>query len=171
MNPHPKPPIRTPKPRRPMARRTPAEKAAKTRKVRARRTPCVVRGCRRRPRSAGYCLTHAKREADRLWSLVVRGSGEGCEMADRHPTFPCGGPIQAAHGFSRRYRGTRYVLLNGFRICAAAHRYWTERPLEWDELLRERWGEVVYEEMRRLALHDDGPDYSEVLAELQRRRT
>jgi hypothetical protein len=86
------------------------------------------------------------READRLWSLAVRKKGrcelEGC--AGR-------GVLQAAHGFSRRYRGTRWLLINGFALCAGCHVSMTHDPLRWDDHLRVAWGPLVYEELKRLA--------------------
>ena len=82
----------------------------------------------------------------------MRAKGE-CELRELHvERFPCGGVLQAAHGISRRYRWTRHMLINGFCICAASHRYWGMRPLEWDEILRSQWGQTVYDEMRQLAL-------------------
>ena len=96
-----------------------------------------------------------KNKADALWAAKVKllkVENDRCELADRHPGFPCSGPTQAAHGFSRRYLGTRYLPINGFALCRAAHVYWTHRPLEWDAVLRAEWGETVYEELRQRAL-------------------
>lgn len=89
-----------------------------------------------------------------------------CELASFH-AFGCSGRLQAAHGFSRRYLGVRYEPSNGFALCAAAHIYWTHRPLEWDDLLRRRWGRARYAKLRRAALSFSGRlDYAAVLAAL-----
>lgn len=112
-----------------------------------------------------YCLSHAKQEADRLWAAKVKADGL-CELQGVDGVR-CGGSLQAAHGFSRRYLGTRYVLLNGWALCAGHHRYYTSAPLQWDALMQLRLGPTVYEELRQKALAFTGPvDYSSVLKEL-----
>jgi hypothetical protein len=107
------------------------------------------------------CATHAVRELDSLWARLVRARGvceaEGCGKIDG---------LQAAHGFSRRYVGTRWVLLNGFCLCNGCHVYYTHEPLGWDDFLRIRWGELVYEELRRLALLGGRPDYELTYSDL-----
>lgn len=150
----------------PKARRVPARRAKKLPPW--KRNPekyCSEPRCHRPRRAILRCATHAVRELDSLWSRLVKAKGI-CELADSHPTFPCSGILNAAHGFSRRYAGTRHILLNGFAICGAAHTYWTHRPLEWDVILRERWGESVYEELRRLALKAGRPDYELTFSDL-----
>lgn len=117
------------------------------------------------------------READRLWSLLVRARGPVtfglCEYEKgfRGNAMICPAPLstrfQAAHGISRRYRNTRWLLINGFCLCPAHHVYYTHRPLEWDEWLRIAWGEKVYNELRLLALRTTPPDVGAALAALQ----
>lgn len=134
-------------------------KPAPKKKVRRWKTPrCTFgKGRCKRPQVVfvgqnAWCRSHARQEQDRMWSEEVRVKGD-CELSRYHyDRFPCGGVLQAAHGFSRRYLGIRHNPLNGFCICAASHRYWGMRPLEWDNILRTEWGETVYEELRRLAL-------------------
>lgn len=110
----------------------------------------------------------ASREADRLWSLIVRQTNSG-ECYLRGVTFPfmaahtCNGSLQAAHGFSRRYRVTRWLIINGFPLCAAAHMRMTHDPLTWDRLLREWWGLETYDELRQKALSMEKMDPREVL--------
>lgn len=87
------------------------------------------------------------RIADRLWSQIVRGRGE-CECCGQRP--PAVG-LQGAHGFSRRYRGTRWALINGFCLCSGCHVRFTHDPIGWDDYLREAWGGGVYEELRFVA--------------------
>lgn len=156
----PKPAPRAPKARKPIAR--------KRSKPRTMKIPCTTRGCKRVPSAGLMCLTHAKRKADELWGRAVR-TGR-CELLD----FPhrCGGVIQACHGFSRGYMGTRYLLENGFSGCAAMNFIAEVRPLEWDEYLRDRWGDEKYERLRALALgfgkKGEHTDYTAIIADLSR---
>jgi hypothetical protein len=130
----------------------------------------VKRGRRARQRRKGGAAW-AGRECDRLWSQIVHASGP-CYLADR-PGHVCSGSLQAAHGFSRRYRVTRWLPINGFRICSGAHVKYTHDPLAWDQLLREWWGQPVYDQLRSEALSMRKMDPHSVLghlrAELQKR--
>jgi hypothetical protein len=125
VTPLPKPERRAPKPRRRIARGKRPRKQRKT-------TPAKL-----------------ARLADNLWGRMVRTLAT-CEANGLGPT--CCGSLQAAHGISRRYRHTRWQLINGFCLCQAHHTYFTHRPLEWDVYLRNAWGETVYNELRLMAL-------------------
>lgn len=157
MPPHPKPAPRPQKAREPIARRR-----ATPRKV---KTSCTSRGCRRFPSAGTLCLTHAKRKADILWGARIRK--DRCELSD---IGPCGGVIQACHGFSRGYLGTRWLLENGFSGCAGHNFYAEVKPLEWDQYLRKTWGTAKYERLRDLALNfgksGQKVDYTAVIATL-----
>jgi len=120
----------------------------------------ITRTCRPRRKRRGGKAALA-READRLWSLIVRGRG-ACEMEGDH-----GGPLQGAHGFSRRYRTTRWLPINGFCLCAGHHVAMTHDPLAWDDFLRRAWGEPVYQELKRLAQRTDAPDVAAAVARLR----
>jgi hypothetical protein len=100
------------------------------------------------------------READRLWGLIVRRCGrcEGCGSTQF---------LQAAHGFSRRYRGTRWLPINGFCLCRKCHMRWTHDPLGWTAWLKERWGATVYEELEQMARKIAKPDHREIVAKLR----
>lgn len=158
-------------------------KPAPRKKVRRWKTPRCTFGkgrCKRPQAVDSMCRSHARQEADRLWSLEIRSKGE-CEakgwwvnekatdfsvtssgrLSSTTPTYEsprqdttvrCGGVLQAAHGFPRTYGRTRWVPLNGFCICAGHHRWFTSHHLEWTQFMIERLGETVYEEMRQLAL-------------------
>ena len=134
----------------------------------ARRSP-KPRARLRRKRKGG--LAWAGRECDRLWSLIVRASNGGrCFVATDPGCLPghvCNGAIRAAHGFSRRYRATRWELINGFPLDAAAHVRLTHDPLAWDGLLLRWWGESVYAELRRKAVASAKVDPREVLETLR----
>jgi len=101
-------------------------------------------------------LTH---KADALFSLVVRSPGRCHE---------CGSTdyLQCAHGFSRRYRGTRWDERNAWCLCRGCHLKYTLRPLEWDEWMLSRMGDDLYWQIRRLALSTEKVDLPAVLARL-----
>ena len=90
--------------------------------------------------------TALKTRADRLFSLAVRSVGHCQSGRPEHK-----GPLQCAHGFSRRYLATRWDRRNAWALCAGCHVYYTHRPLEWDEWMRYRMG-FAYPEVRALAL-------------------
>jgi len=94
-------------------------------------------------------------KCDRFFSVIVRSVGhcEACGIATN---------LQCAHGFSRRYRTVRWDERNAFALCRACHVYYTHRPLEWDEWLRDRWGNAGYDVMRNLALNGPKPDLQEI---------
>lgn len=99
------------------------------------------------------------RDADRLWGQIVRSVGR-CEICGTDQR------LQAAHGFSRRYRNTRWLTINGFCLCASHHVYYTHRPLEWDAYLRRVWGDQPYNELRLRALRVTPPDVAEAVQTL-----
>ena len=104
------------------------------------------------------------RLADKLWSQIVRLAGE-CECCSKRPPAVV---LQGGHGFSRRYRGTRWNLLNGFCLCSGCHVRFTHDPIGWDNFLRVGWGAPVYREMRRLALRTSGDlDMPAIVAKLR----
>jgi len=99
------------------------------------------------------------KQADALWSRLVKLPGRcvACGSTER---------LQAAHGFSRRYRGTRWLPINGFCLCVRHHMFWTHRPLEWGEYLLQAWGAPAHEELLRLALRPAKPDFPAIIAAL-----
>ena len=101
--------------------------------------------------------------ADSLWSQIVRRREGGCVSG--RPTHA--GGFQAAHGFSRRYHGTRWNLRNGFKLCQGCHVYWTHRPIEWNDWLMAEWGLLVYHELKRQALSTERRDLPQITAALE----
>jgi hypothetical protein len=93
--------------------------------------------------------------ADKLWAAIVRSAGK-CRI--------CGSTerLQAAHGFSRRYLGTRHSLINGWCLCSGCHVSMTHRPIEWDAFMRAELG-ALYEPLRAQALARCIPDYEAVM--------
>lgn len=109
--------------------------------------------------------SHSKlvQRADKLFSLIVRSVGR-CESG--RPNHA--GPLQCAHGFSRRYEGTRWNRYNAFCLCAGCHVYFTHRPLEWDDWLLAQMGEC-YGPLRNKALLGGKQDMEQVIAFLERK--
>jgi hypothetical protein len=156
----PKPAPREKKPRKAIVRGAP--KKRKTKIPPWKRNPdryCTEGRCHRARRALMRCATHAVRELDSLWGRLVRSKG-ACEVCGKTEG------LQAAHGFSRRYGPTRWVLLNGFALDHGCHVRYTHDPLGWDVFLRKQWGETVYEELRQLALSGGRPDYELTYATL-----
>lgn len=122
----------------------------------------IERTCRPRRKRKGP-LAAMRHEADRLWSLIVR-AGQACESPRPHV---CRGVYQGCHGFKRDYWNTRWLLINGFKMCQGEHKYFTHHTIEWDEHLRAAWGQPVYDELRALALRAQKPDVVEALAKLR----
>jgi len=122
-----------------------------------RRKP-IARTSRPRKRRKGKKASLA-RQADVLWSSIVRRRGY-CENCGAHEF------LQAAHGFSRRYRGTRWLLLNGFCLCRGCHKRYTHDPLGWTGWLQAMWGPEVYEELARRARATAKPDLADTVAKL-----
>lgn len=127
-----------------------------------RRTPLrrgstpLRRGSRPAPvRKAGPA--RALKLAGTLMSrLVVERDGHRCQIdidrwrpGKQHTTWL---PLQAMHGISRRYHATTLDSRNLFAGCAGCHQYFTHRPEEWTEWLRERMGADEHEALRRVAL-------------------
>lgn len=96
---------------------------------------------------------------DRIFSILIRADGEcvHCGTTER---------LQCAHGFSRRYRSVRWDTRNAFCLCQRCHMFFTHRPLEWDEWLKDRWGEDLYDEVRAAALGIKKVDLDSVREEL-----
>jgi hypothetical protein len=141
------------------ARREPAKPQRIARRPVARKATAPKRKTRIRKKRKGKRASIA-RECDRLWSLIVRSRGAS-EISGQTSN------LQGAHGFSRSYKATRWLPINGFALTQSEHVYYTWRPLEWDSLLRERWGQPVYDELRAIAIANKKQDMPAVLAKLK----
>lgn len=91
------------------------------------------------------------READALWAQIVKRAGV-CDFSAQglfsgYYPHSCFGSLQAMHGISRRYYGTRWLPINGFSGCQKTHLYYSMRPQEWDRFLVESWGVPVWDEL------------------------
>ena len=104
--------------------------------------------------------TQLLKKCDQTFSQIIRSRG-CCEN--------CGAPanLQCAHGFSRRYRATRWDARQCWALCRGCHYLFTVRPLHWDEWMRDVMGSDLYAEIRHLALTGPNPDLAETLARLR----
>jgi hypothetical protein len=111
-------------------------------------------------------IAELKRKLDKIVGAEVRSLGM-CQGGA--VTQGCKGPLQWAHGFSRRYLGTRWDLRNGLCLCAAHHLYFTHRPAEWEMWLQRYYGMTEYLALQAKALqitHVTRDDLERRLAEL-----
>lgn len=137
--------------------------------------PKVKAGPRRIARKAGVKKRRTTkraalvRQCDKLWGEIVRAKG-ACVMKVHYPQHECKGPLQAMHGLSRRYHGTRWLVEQGFPGCAAAHMRWTKEPMLWTRFLIERWGLIGYDAMWAQAQAGKPKDMNAVKAALEARR-
>jgi hypothetical protein len=107
-----------------------------------------------------------KKQCAILWARWIRRE-ERCEFVGvfvgSRQHLVCTGNLQAMHGFGKKaYPGVRYAVWNGFCGCSAVHSYYTWRPPEWENYLRSRWGEEVYQQRLREAMETRKYDLSVV---------
>jgi hypothetical protein len=114
---------------------------------------CRVGRCTRIARIGDWCPSHATDRADTIFSLQTRQHGTcyGVMKFWTGPKVRCGGPLQCAHLFSRRYRNVRWDHRNAVPLCAGHHWYFDNHPIEKDDIMLE-WLEMDYELLRREAL-------------------
>ena len=103
------------------------------------------------------------KQADTLFSKMVRARGV-CEIKT---DTDCLGSLQCCHGFSRRYRPTRWDFANCFAGCARHHQWWTAHPEEWTDWMKERLGSEGYERLRKRAMSGERIDPKVVLEGLR----
>lgn len=125
------------------------QRRAKPRRKAAR---CTVLRCKRRPYRAGlpFCGTHLMQRVDaEARRRVFERDGERCQDDRGHV---CAGALSWAHLIGRGYRGVRHLADNGVVLCAGAHTYYTERPLEHQEFCLRRLSPERWQELEELAL-------------------
>lgn len=86
--------------------------------------------------------------ADELWSVWVRAYGPDCEVCHVyfHPSA-----MQCMHGWSRRFKATRFHPDNTFRGCAPCHRRNTPAGPDWYDWMEQRLGSDKFRTTKRLA--------------------
>ena len=102
------------------------------------------------------------KKADALFGKIVRAPGVCAECGSTEV-------IQCAHGRSRRYYATRWDERNAFSLCRACHMRYTHNPLLWEEWLRDKWGDALYDELWQLALRGPKPDFDALIPALEAR--
>jgi len=147
-----------------LVRRTPL----RSRSPKRRRTweQCSVRGCTRRPTVGGVCKSHGTLEADRLFSLFVRGRDRRC-IAEGAFGVRCNGNLQTMHLISRRYKAVRWNPQNARAGCAAHHTYLTLHPLEHDAWCERILGPAHWRALRDVAMHSPPADLAATLSWLR----
>jgi len=148
--------------RQPLKRKTPlkAKRASKRRVAQ----PCSILRCKRRAAVLDLCKTHAQREADRLFSLRVRAVGY-CQLAIWAPHVRCGGALPCCPIVSPRYHPIRFGLGNALAGCAAHHKHFTERPIEWRQAVVAAGIDIG--NLEYCALNDPVPALEDVLRSLR----
>ena len=86
-----------------------------------------------------------KDECDKLFSLIVRS--RGCEETNiKNP-----GKLNCCHIMPRGYLATRWDLENAICLTWGRHRWYTSRPLEWEEFVVSKVGLSKYDDLKRRA--------------------
>jgi hypothetical protein len=122
-----------------------------------------ARGIRQKRRTPAAAL---KLTADGLWSKVVHARPDGCEI-QHYREHECKGGYQAMHGIPRTYNATRHLPINGFKGCAAIHKYYTEHPEEWSWVTLKAWGGPAYLELWETARAMQPVDLEATVAKLK----
>ena len=102
------------------------------------------------------------RQADKLFSLIVRAVGQCAECFE-------GKALQCAHIVSRSYRSVRWSFDNAVALCAGCHVYYTHHPLEWERFVTERMGAADFASLKARALAKWDGDLEGVLVRLAAR--
>ena len=105
------------------------------------------------------------KHCDNLWSELVKiKAGFGCEYCGNRQY------LNSHHIFSRSNRSTRWDDKNGIALCPSHHTLGNfsahKAPLEFAEWLKEKRGEVWYNDLRRKAASVYKPDFLKIKLEL-----
>lgn len=104
------------------------------------------------------------READRLFSLLIRARDGACRRCGKETALQC------HHLISRTYRKVRFDERNGVSVCNGCHLFLTHRPLDNDDFAVHILGEEIWAELKTIARDVDyRVDLKEVLADLRKK--
>lgn len=105
-----------------------------------------------------------KRKCDAAFAKWIRErDGNVCQSSGEPTLHP-----QCAHGFSRRYLGTRWDPSNAWCLSREEHMRFTHDPIRWDLWMRHRLGDGPYKDLRLKALLPcPKVDYEALLAEIE----
>ena len=98
--------------------------------------------------------------ADELYRQIIRSKGF-CERCGKREN------LQTAHIISRSYHQVRHDLDNSFCLCDGCHRYFTNRPIEFETFVKSKIGEAHYQELKDRAIDYKKIDYKAVIKRLQ----
>jgi hypothetical protein len=101
----------------------------------------------------------------RAFSLWIRLRDRHCVLQGRGT---CGGPLQAGHLISRRYRSTRYDERNVYSQCAAHNRLHSHDAAPYTLWFLENYGQNAYRDLvarsRRLTKRPTRQEYTALIA-------
>lgn len=128
---------------------------------------------KRIPRASKRKSAVTREDCHKVWSRIIRKrAGYRCEVygvmlgAGIHVCKPQD-RIDAMHGFPKKtYPAVRFELWNGISGCRSIHAYFHAREPEWQNILRHRWGNYLYETRLVLASQKATWNLDEVLAQL-----
>ncbi len=88
--------------------------------------------------------------ADKWFSLAIREANNWvCESSgvidELGRSQGSSRGMECCHIFGRRSRNTRWYPLNAFCLTTAQHFYFTERPLEFTDFVKQKLGDGAYE--------------------------
>lgn len=91
-------------------------------------------------------VTSYMKQADRWFSKYIR-------LRDGH-CLACGDTqhLQCAHILTRSYHAVRCHEANAVALCRACHVRFTHRPLEWEDWVKARFGDDLWDQLRTEAL-------------------
>lgn len=119
-------------------------------------------------------MSRVPKNADRLWSLVVRVRDRACQRCGRLGApnadgLPVDG-LEAAHIFRRAYGNTRLDERNGIALCGPCHREFTVGPvMAWWTWARDHVGQQAFDLLSAKAASLDRPDWPADTVELRDR--
>lgn len=103
-----------------------------------------------------------RKKCDVLHGKIIRSLGY-CQRCGKTQN------LQRAHIFSRGYRTIEFDDRNTLCLDVGCHHWGHMHPIEWEAFCRQTIGDAAYEDLRRLALTHQPPDYEILLPELQKR--
>ena len=154
-----------------LTRRTPMKRKRDTARRRFVVPPalqCANKRCRKVATVLEWCMTHARAEADRLFSRYVR-------LRDGH-CMVCGGSETSVDGLQcsqiipkSRSDAVRWDPTNAVAAHMTCHHDTTHHPAGWDRWALEFLGEQLYGALHHKARRGGRPDVGWVILELRKR--
>jgi hypothetical protein len=105
---------------------------------------------------------------DELFSKLIRSVGY-CQLREGAPEVECRGVLECCHIISKGYHAIRCDERNALAGCKAHHYYFTHRPIQWENWIRAKIGDPLFEELRAEALSHTRPDWREIRQQLKDR--